>query len=52
MLKAKMGIEGLYLATNLAELPSSVIQIIKVALISLAVFTAEEHTASCVEILS
>jgi hypothetical protein len=47
-----MGIEGLYLAKNLAELPSSVIQIIKVALISFAVLTAEEHTASLLLILS
>lgn len=46
MLKDKMGTAGLYLAKYLAELPSSVIQIIIEALISLAVFTAEEQTAS------
>lgn len=46
--KAKIGLFGLYFATSLPVKPFSVMTIIRDALISEAVLTAEQQTASCV----
>lgn len=47
--QAKMGTEGLYLATNLAILPVSVNTMIRSMFKSKTVYTAAEATASAVD---